>query len=222
MGANQAEKPGPHRNKIRLNAAAFSDNQDSHSPLLLSGPSRRSVTLPRIPAGPSRRRASRPVRPRSPHFRQTQPRRPHIPAGSATIPAFSPGSATLPRIPAVRYARILCPRPARGIYIPCPAPISRPEKNFRRVCAMRGAGLWSGRFRGIGRGRGPAPPVEPQRCQFPADPIVHRIMARLTKPDQIPATISVLREILHRPSVMRHRGRCSPAVSCAVLAGTAP
>ena len=155
--------------------------------------------LPRIPAGPSRCRVFWPV--------------PHA--------AAYPGqSVTLPRILAVRYARILCPRPARGIYIPCPAPISAP-KNFRRVCAMRGAGLWLGHFRGIGMGRGPAPPVEPQRRQFPADPIVHRIMARLTKPDQVPATISVLREILHRPSVMRHSSRCSPAIACAVLAGTA-
>lgn len=164
----------------------------------------------------------RPVRPRSPHFRQTQPRRPRIPAGSAAIPAFSPGSATLPRIPAVRYVRVLCPRPARGIYIPCPASLSRPEKNFRRVCAMRGAGLCLADFRGIGRGRGPAPPVEAQRRELPADPIMHRIMARFTKPDQVPTAIAILWKILHRPSVMRHSGRCSPAVSCAVLAGTAP
>ena len=109
--------------------------------------------------------------------------------------------------------------PPAGYIFPARRPFPAP-KNFRRVCARRGAGLCLADFRGIGRGRGPAPPVEPQRRQFPADPIVHRIMARLTKPDQVPTAIAILRKILHRPSVMRHSGRCSTAIACAVLAGT--
>ena len=68
--------------------------------------------LPRIPSSPSRCRASQPV-----HHAAAYPAR----------------SVTLPRIPDVRYARILRPRPARGIYIPCPAPISRPKKFPPRV-----------------------------------------------------------------------------------------
>lgn len=244
MGANQVDTPRPVHNSLRSDTAALSNNQVSHFPLLLSAPSGRSVRAvrqirpfslyssggsrvsvraDRLPAPPASLtgffwglcqdrqtcRASRPV--------------PHAAAHPAR-------SVTLPRIPAgpsrCRASRpcgmpAFCVRvPPAGYILPARRPSPAP-KNFRRVCAMRGAGLWSGHFRGIGMGRGPAPPVEPQRRQFPTDPIVHRIMARLTKPDQVPTAIAILRKILHRPSVMRHGGRCSPAIACAVLAGAA-
>ena len=142
------------------------------------------------------------------------------PGRSVTLPHIPPGPSRC-RVSWPCGMPAFCARvPPAGYIFPARHPFPAP-KNFRRVCAMRGAGLWSGHFRGIGMGRGPAPPVEPQRRQFPADPIVHRIMARLTKPDQVPAAIAILREILHRPSVMRHSSRCSPAIACAVLAGTA-
>lgn len=65
------------------------------------------------------------------------------------------------------------------------------------------------------------PPVEPQRREFSADPIMHGIMARLAQPNEIPAAESKLREVLYRPRMMRNCRRSSAPISGTVLASSA-
>lgn len=120
---------------------------------------------------------------------------------------------------AVRPHSVPASRP-RDIYT-FPPPLKSRLKKFPCVCARRAAGLRLAVFTAVGRGRGSAAPVESQRRELPADPIVHGIMAWLAEPDQVPAAIAILGEILYRPGMVCNCRRCPPPISGTVLANTA-
>lgn len=120
---------------------------------------------------------------------------------------------------AVRPHSVPASRP-RDIYT-FPPPLKSRLKKFPCVCARRAAGLQLAVFTDAGRGRGSAAPVESQRRELPADPIMHGIVARLAEPNQVPTAIPILGEILYGPGMVRHGCRSSPPISGTVLANTA-